>query len=77
MTRFDELDRSMHQFVELISGSGFKRGTKSQNLDRGEFELETFDRMVLAIIWSIFRALEIVPTPTTTSRAGSKGPLGT
>jgi hypothetical protein len=40
MTHFDELDRSMCHFVELICGNGFKRGTKSRNRDQGEFELE-------------------------------------
>jgi len=52
MTLLDELDRSMYHFVGLICGNGFKRGMKSQNRDHGEFELETFYRMLQPIVWS-------------------------
>jgi hypothetical protein len=40
-----------------------ERGAEGQNPDHGEFELETFDRMVLPIVWSIFRALKLFQHP--------------
>jgi hypothetical protein len=43
--------------------NGSKRGAESQNLEHGEFELDFFYKMLLFIVWSIFRALKSFQHP--------------
>jgi hypothetical protein len=52
MTPLNYLDRMVYQSVRLCCGNGPKRGTEGQNRDHGEFELETFHRMLQPIVWS-------------------------